>query len=379
MRGEEDIATLKVEFDDCQRFDIDAKKSYQDVITVAPNIPLKPLARDIGEIGGAPNAMLLHIAGDNAEQLMRQVSYFRHIRLNTWPNVRRFYEYYLQEQWDLFAKAGKKAVNASFADPATAHGRESEAYRAVATCTISAASSGFDAMLGEIIDHMEPVFASQAFRNFAIESVTSGDLQREQRRIWDCICLLMKISEAWLLPGILWDLADINAAISLDQLTLSLDEFHQLRDSYVASFEATCKTLSYVMAFINTSQRGTPESFTPDLPPRLATQGHPSLPRSFAQFKRLPNFEKLAYLSEWPALNDGLNGILDNRLRNAIGHNSARHDLRTGMIVNENQNVMSYFEFTARVYRLITALQIAMNMLHSVRMAATEPSRSTAS
>jgi hypothetical protein len=372
MKGEENIDTLAIRFDDCQQFDVDLSQSYKNVVTVAPNVPLKRDARGLDEVGGAPNAIILHIAGNNVELLMRRASLFHQTRYNIWPDVRRFYEYYLQEQWDLFATAGKKAVSASFEDPSTGHGRESETYRAVSACIIPLATGPFGSMMGEIVEYMELIFASTAFRDFAIRSVASGDLQREQRRIWDCLCLLMKTSEIWFLPGVLWDLADANPAISLDQLSLSLDEFHQLRDVYVASFETICRAITYVMAFINTSKRVTPEAFTTDLPPRLAAHGRQQPPRTFAQFNRLTNFEKLAYLYEWPALDDGFRDILDNRLRNAISHNSARHDLRTDMIVNEDESVMSYFEFTAKVYRLNTVLQIVMNILHSVRMAATE-------
>jgi len=281
----------------------------------------------------------------------------------------------MQEQWDRFAAAGRKAVDASFVDPRTAHGRESEVYRAVTSCILFSAAKPFREMLNEIISHMEAIFETVAFRDFAITSVASGDLQREQRRIWDCVCLLMKISDTWLLPGILWDMADQNSIINLDELSLAQDEFHQLRDAYVTCFEACCKALMYLMAFINTSMRGSPDAFAPDVPPALAARGRRVPPRSFAQFRRLPNFEKLAHLHEWPAISDGLGGILSSNLRNSLGHNSVRHDLRIGLIVNDDEIVMSYFEFTSTVYRLNTALQILMNILHSVRMAATEPSR----
>jgi len=375
MRGEQDIETLRVQFDDCEKIDVDVRKNYRSVVTVAPDMPLKLAARDLREVGGAPTAMILRIAGDNVERVLRRISIFNQQRSTQWPNVRRFYEYYMREQWDHFAAAGRKAIDTSFVDPGTAHGRESEAYRSVVTCICAAATDPFDEMLDEIISHMEVAFESSAFRDFAIRSAASGDLQQQQRRIWDCVCLLMKISEMWLAPGILWDLADENPPIPLDELSLSRDEFHQLRDAYIACFEACCKTLIYLMAFINTSARGAPETFTQDAPSILGGRGRRVPPRNFTQFKRLPNFEKLAYLYEWPAVGNGLNRILSSGLRNSLGHNSVRQDLRTGWIVNDDGIVMSYFEFAATVYYLNTALQILMNILHSVRMASTEPTR----
>ena len=134
-----------------------------------------------------------------------------------------------------------------------------------------------------------------------------------------------------------------NSAIDLDQLRLALDEFHQLRDVYISCFEACCKAVRYLMAFINTATRGGPEKFTLTLPPKLANRGVRRAPsKNFIQFSRLPNFEKLAYVYEWPALDQGLNTTLDNKLRNYLGHNSVRHDLRTGMIINGTEIVMSY-------------------------------------
>jgi hypothetical protein len=373
MRGEESIDTFRVNFDNCNRVRIEYDESFASTVTVAPNVPLKRAARSLREVGGAPNAMILHVAGDSADKLTRRMSYFYMMKKDRWPNVQRFYEYYMRGQWDRFLAAGRKAVGPTFTDPGTAHGRESEAYRAVTICTLSIPAASFDNIMTEIIDRMESIFSCTSFRDFAIKSTASGDLQREQRRIWDCICLLMKTSELWFLPGLLWELADENPGISRDELWLALDEFHQIRDAYVACFEACCKAKVYVVAFINSAERGAPEVFTSNLPPRLVPQGRQRPPRTFAQFKRLPNYEKLAYLYEWPKLYDGINQILDNRLRNAIGHNSARHDLRTGMIVSDDEAVMSYVDFTAKVYGLYTALHIVMNILHSVRMAATEP------
>ena len=112
MRGEDEIETLKVHFDDCKVIGVDINRTYANVVTVAPNMPLKLAARDLSEIGGAPNAMIFYIAGDNAEQVLSRLSFFRQMRSTTWPDVRRFYEYYMQEQWELFGAAGKKAVNA---------------------------------------------------------------------------------------------------------------------------------------------------------------------------------------------------------------------------------------------------------------------------
>ena len=147
--------------------------------------------------------MLWHVAGKNAEQVARRLSIVDHALSTIWPNVRRFYEDYMQEQWDLFVSAGRKAVSPQFTDPGTAHGRESEAYRAVAICTLPATDSSFGGMLDEFIGHMRQIFVSESFRAFAVESVASGDLQREQRRIWDCECLLIKLKDLWILPGIL--------------------------------------------------------------------------------------------------------------------------------------------------------------------------------
>jgi hypothetical protein len=333
MRGEDNIESLSVHFDDCRRADVDIERAYSFVVTVAPDMPLKPAARTLKEIGGAPSAMILHIAGDNAGQLLRRFSIFQRMRTAIWPHSRRFYEYYMQEQWDLFVTTGKKAVGAGFVDPGTAHGRESEAYRAVSICTLASATESFRHMMTEIIDHMEPVLEAPSFIHFATRSVAEGDLQREQRSLWDCLCLLMKISEMWLLPGLLWDLADENRAVNLDELSLSRDEFHQLRDAYITCFEASCKSLIYLLAFINTFERGDAEKFTPVLPPGLRSQGRKAPPRTFAQFKRLPNYDKLAYLYEWPILEDGLKGLLDNtRLSPSWKSAAGGHGERDGAV-----------------------------------------------
>jgi hypothetical protein len=372
MKGGQQVETLEVQFDDCATKKVDIGKYYY-VVTVAPYVPIKRNAQSLNEIGGAPNAMLLHIAGGNVDQLARCTSYF-YTMAKSWPSVRRFYEYYLQEQWDRFAVAGRKAVTAEFIDPGTPHGRESEAYRAASACTLSLTTHPFGEMLDEIISHMEALLASSSFRNFAVRSTVSKDLQREQRRLWDSQCLLVKTHEVWLLPGILWNYADPNPDVQLSELALSLDEFSQLRDVYIACFEACCKATTYLMAFINTSQRGSPETFTSAL---LPMRGHQKTrpAATFGQFKRLPNSQKLAHLYEWPLVSQGLTRILDNRLRNSLSHNSVRHDLGSDWIVDGDDPVMSFFEFTGKVYCLNTALQIMMNITHTTRMAVSQPMR----
>jgi hypothetical protein len=319
------------------------------------------------EVGGAPNAMLLHIAGDNIEKVVRRLSMFNDLRV-FWPDAQRMYEYYLHEQWERFTDTGKKLFGPSFTDPGHAHGRESMAYRAITFTTLPVAPEPCGQMLREIVGHLETTFDLPKFRSFAAEAVQSGNLQREQRRIWDSLRLLMKTIDMWLLPGVLWEEA-ANPKMKLDELTLSSDEFHQLRDVYISCFEACCKGLMYVMAFINSASRGGPEKFIPSAPP----QSTRALVRTFVQFGRLPNAEKIAYLYESPALGAGLMKLLNSRLRNSLGHNSVRHDLRTDFIVTDEGPVMSYFEFTVTVYRLNAAVQIIVNILHSIRMAETQP------
>jgi hypothetical protein len=43
------------------------------------------------------------------------------------------------------------------------------------------------------------------------------------------------------------------------------------------------------------------------------------------------------------------------------------------LIVTDEGPVMSYFEFTGVICQLNTALQVIMQIVHSIRMAATEP------
>ena len=374
MRGDQEIQSLVVSFDGCEKIAVDWDKNYPWVATVAPNLPLKRNARELREVGGAPAAMLYHIAGDNVDSVVQRMSIFHEQRATFWPNAQRMYEYYLHEQWERFADIGTKLFGPDFVDPGHGHGRESIAYRAVMFSTLASAPQPYREMLDEIIRHMETMFDSPPFRDFAKRSVESGELQHEQRRIWDSLCLLMKTGDMWILPGILWSDANSNPKIVIDELSLSRDEFHQLRDIYITCFEACCKGLVYLMAFINTSSRGHPERFTRVAPLSLPSQGRRQQPpRTFTQFRRIPNAEKISYLHEWPVVGARLSEALSSRLRNSLGHNSVRHDLRTDFIVTDDGPVMSYFEFTATIYQLNAAVQIIMNILHSVRMAATQP------
>jgi hypothetical protein len=47
--------------------------------------------------------------------------------------------------------------------------------------------------------------------------------------------------------------------------------------------------------------------------------------------------------------------------------------LARALIVTDEDPVMSYFEFTGVICQLNTALQVIMQIVHSIRMATTEP------
>lgn len=362
QRGKE-LDTFSLIYDDTETFRWEAPTEY--VVTVDPDVPVDFNSKSLRETRGGPNLTLLWLLRDRMERFVRITDALSAYRDQLWPKVSRMYEYYLENQWDHFASAGKQVYGEAF-DSAEDR-RDSLAYRAltwpiITLCTADPISyelvMSLPQRLGDLAD-------DTAFYNYATTVTVSGAVTHEQRRTWDCIRHLINAADTWI-PGMICEMIPSERKDDCEQLQIWRNEFDQLRDTYISTFETCCKSLVHIVAMINITLRGDPDIFDAKLPDTIANSGKRP-PRSLAQFKKLSNRDKIAYTEGWPEWGNALSSVLDNRLRNALGHNSVRHDLRTGMIKNDNGEVISYLNFTRMVYRLNTALLAITNALHWLR------------
>ena len=159
---------------------------------------------------------------------------------------------------------------------------------------------------------------------------------------------------------------DDNAKRDLEDLTLFRDEFTTARDLYQQGFEASCKCLWILMATQNSVKQADPNNFGDTHPDMVPTTRRAS---SIAQYNRLSNAQKLAYVEMVPGW-EVLPKLLSSEKRNAIGHGTARHDLLKGRVyTDKDPQGVTYLRFLEETFGAFEALSILMQVLRSARIA----------
>lgn len=207
-----------------------------------------------------------------------------------------------------------------------------------------------------------------SYRDLLLECDEQGRLAEVDRSLLEATRALSQASAAWRSGYIRLGMPE-STVDQLDELILLQDEFSRLRDVYQQVFESVCRTLWLAALISNLSRNGDPRDFSGLH--YLDAQGTSRPVGSIRAFRKLPNAFKVATVqcsSNFGELFDGL----DNRLRNAIGHASARHNLREGVITNNEGEKLRYFDFVARVYGLTLPLSAAVVLARNARVLAAE-------
>jgi hypothetical protein len=336
-------------------------------VTIDPNVPLRYDAASIFEWGSSPNIAFAQITQDNAVPALKAANALRSAAAQ-WSGFRHFYEYYLAEQWVLFDSSGRALYGEHWPDQPTPLQRESLAQTPFMLLLLPTQVEEHGSHLFRRFSeaHLDGV-AVPAYRAFAAEEVQAGRVRAEMRRTFDVIDSFLREDESWASGVIRWS---VDPSIDLSSLRLCRDEFPLLRDLYQQAFEATAKSLRYVVASINQAQRGSPTAFPAAAPAGVARpSAHPV--RTFAKFDKLVTADKLAYVYADPEWQRWLSPLLDRQTRNAIGHNSVRHDLRKGFVVTDRGDSIAYFDFVGKVYRMTYVLTVVTQVLRSFQVLGT--------
>jgi hypothetical protein len=358
---------------DSHRVDFDAEwfrgEEPDLVVTTDPNVPSRYEAADMmSGIGSSAIFTLAHVVGDERmPDLMTYLPRGRTAAEAWWPKARRIYEYYLEADWERFNKAGSALFSDNWSDPATVHERATAAHQALGIVLKAITDDDYPASAAFLRRWMMKhtgALDHPAYRAFARAEADSGELALAQRRVFDVLDLFVQRFDPWQM-GILHRIVPEQNLPLLDDLTLFRDEFDILRDLYQQAFETICKTLRYPIAAQNAIKRGDPHDFGTSVPQILTRKTNPS---SLATFEKLPNYDKLQYVAQIPGM-EGWAGLLDNKTRNAIGHATVRHDLRTGLVVSDTVPAgVRYLDVAADVYGIFDALCISLQVLRGIRI-----------
>jgi hypothetical protein len=362
----EELETFKVEFD-AEWYS--GRDDPTRVVTIDPNVPSRYDATEMGALGTFPTMTLFTLAGDRMQEVILYLSRGRQAAEELWPQVRRLYEYYLESDWARFDKTGKTIFADEWRPVSTTHERATVANQAVGLVLAAIVDDEHEAsaefLRTYLRAHMKALDSAQ-YRSFARSEVDSGLVPTLQRRVFDLLDLFIQRFESWHIGLVSRVIPQENEQL-LDDLRLFRDEFDILRDLYQQAFETICKTLRYPVAAQNTAARESPNAFGDEVPSALQRKTSPS---TMLAFEKLHNFEKLQYVGQVPGWGHWVD-LLNNRTRNAIGHASARHDLRTGRVLSETSpSGVPYMDVVADVYGIFDALCVCLQVLRTIRVAA---------
>lgn len=141
---------------------------------------------------------------------------------------------------------------------------------------------------------------------------------------------------------------DIDKKLDLSEIRIMRDDFEVLKSHYLSCFEIAHKVLKLLVGMINVFTRGDADAF-PN-----------SKPQSLQKFTEFPNARKIEFLDTkiLPIIASQWEICFDRKVRNAIGHYGIRHDLRTGMLVLDENPSIPYSEFVLSNLNLLPLIFI---------------------
>ncbi|MCB5273715.1 hypothetical protein BJG92_01239 [Arthrobacter sp. SO5] len=333
------------------------------VVTVNPFVPSRYDADSHSGIGSFSTLTLFSVLGQDSLLTFGEDRGTANGAIEgLWPVVRIAFEYYLQQNWEMFdktvrSKFGLKSVGQ------TAHQRTTIAYQAVGVSTAE--------IVGRTGDRSAKLFERfgrkhvAALRNEAYTAVIrkrGGEAQQTEHDLFRLIDHFVSDYESWEMGKLVRYIA-ADSPGNLDELVLFRDEFSLVRDLYQQGFEMACKCLWIPVAAQNGTKRMDPNDFGDDHPADLKPA------RTLTQFDKLANAHKIAYAAQVPGW-ECLASFLNSGRRNTIGHATARHDLRSGRIVSDKDpKGISYIEFLGETFGVFEALTVLMQVLRAVRVA----------
>lgn len=367
IRGQmdgDDLASHRIHFD-CEVIQEGNLSNDSPVITINPFVPSRYDADSFDGLGAFPTMTLYDLlGGDRFLEFQGEHGQGREVVQELWPNVRMLFEYFLHQNWPMFEKTavnkfGVKSVGS------TMHQRTTIAYQAVLNATVNilgTSLTGTDYLLERFHrKYLRAVRSAKYIEFIRDQAEMTGQLERD---IFSALDQFITKYEVWAM-GRLPRWVDDSAKPSLENLTLFRDEFTTARDLYQQGFEASCKCLWILMATQNSVKQDDPNNFGGTHPATVPSSRRAS---SIAQFNRLSNAHKLAYVEMVPGW-EVLSKLLASQRRNAIGHGTARHDLLCGRVSSDKDpQGVTYLRFLEETFGVFEVLAILMQVLRGVRI-----------
>ena len=331
---------------------LDDDKNPNQVITLHPDLPAKSESKDLREPGGSPFLMHHKILGDRFLEFNTRLKTFHYSNQRDWVRLRRWIGYYLADNRQQFDQEGKCLLKGKLQCQWQDRERHDIIHRFLdLMCAPLWLHPYYPDMKADWCKIFNlSIRHSTTLKKFVCESIESGIIRSSQKDVFHCLELFME-NRSGILPGLAAEMYPAGERAAIIELRLFRDEFPQLRDVYIATFEACHNILKFVLGIINIAYRGSPNNFGTKHPKNLDA------------FDKLSSGQKVTFLTSLPTWDKNWGLILDRHVRNAIGHHSVRHDLVSGMLVLRDGSQLPYLEFVMKTLRLIHPILLSANAM----------------
>lgn len=353
----------KLELDEGE--EVEEPVNPDQIITIHPDLPAYSNATDMASFGGSPFLLQRGLLGDRFDEFIQRSRVFRKVTNTDWKNYRRWLYHYLDRNWTEFDKIGHTIFEEKWPNPKTDLQRHDTIHKALDFLTVPLWLDNYYPLMKKKWIELwnDEIFQSKnnsiKFHQFAKEENDKGNIVELQRDIFHCLTLFME-NRSGILPALAAMKYKNGHEAAIKELRIFRDDFPALRDLYINAFETSYKSIVYLLAPINIIRRKHYGIFS---------DGY----NSIAKFEKLPSAKKRDFIKQIDGWLEKWDSIYDRKLRNAIGHHSARHELSSGMILIKKSEPIPYIEFLMKVIVQLQGIVLVSNILKTIAIWASRP------
>jgi len=292
-------------------------------------------------------------------QFQQRLSMFRGFVDSDWPRVRRLITYYVNRNWQqLDAEWANIFTKDTWLPPTNDLERHDYVHRAL-EMLFGPLQLEFDypILKGEINGFITKLAEEkrEVLRGFSQYLTNTKDLAQYQRNLLDRLAFVIDNFSS-LSPGFPMLFYEAGGKRDVGKLRIMRDDFEVLKAHYLSCFEIAYKVLGILIGLLNINARGNANAFPNEKP------------SSLKKFNELPNAQKPSFIdgNVVPEIASRWGGYFDRQLRNAIGHYSVHHDLKTGMLVLDDAPPIPYSEFVASTLKMTPMLFYCLQLVKMV-------------
>lgn len=341
---------------------------FDETISVHPDLPCRKIATEMSDEGGSPFLQHVQLLGSEFMNVRERMMEFRQVTSEDGAGLRRLFQFYLNSDWKHFNREGKRLFDNNW-PVARTEWHYHDVFPKVILLAYRPLLAGdwFPSFVKEWNDLVSSNGdTKKAQKEYAESAIDDGQVAELQRLLVQRLDFI-SIHKSALLPALPAEFYKDGLEKAVSELRMPRDDYDVLKTHYVDCYELAHKVLTIIVGTINAIERKNPNSFDREIKEKLVANGMNNFRHisSLGAFDRKPNGPKRAFLKSIPVCKEMWDATLDRELRNAVGHNNARHELSTGNIIVNGSVYCSYLEFVVKTLRMTHVL---LCLLHVLKM-----------